>query len=148
MKATLGQLCGLYIQCPLLADGEKKAEVENGLVSFHRSRSSSPDCSNVESRVLNSYFYSKKKLVPTSEPFTVRWSQSLLTPGSPLMYQSEHWHDRAGLSSSAHPQRLAGLGLVAHLVSSIWKGSRGIKWDHGYGTLNRMSGIWRRSSQY
>lgn len=143
----LGHCVGVYIQCPLFTDGEKKAEVENHLVSFHQSRSSSPDCSNVESRVLSSYFYSKK-MVPTSEPFTVSLSQSLSAPGSPLKYQGEHWHYQAGLSSSAHPQRLAGPGLAAHLVSSSWKGSWGIKWDHGYGTLDRMPGIWWRSSQY
>lgn len=49
---------GVYL-VSLLADREKKAKVENGLVSFHQSRSSSPDCSNVESRVLSSYIYSK-----------------------------------------------------------------------------------------
>lgn len=58
-ESNVRTLCGVYIQCPLFADGEKKAEAENRLVSFHQSRSSSLDCSNVESRVLSSYFYSK-----------------------------------------------------------------------------------------
>lgn len=59
-ESNVRTLCGVYIQCPLFVDGEKKAEVENHLVSLHQSRSSSPDCSNVESRVLEFIFLQQK----------------------------------------------------------------------------------------
>lgn len=146
MKAMRGQSRGVHIQMSPI--GGKKTEPENCLVGLFLGRESSLDLSNAANIPLSLLFF-----FSTNGNFDVRnlvmWTgHSHFWPRHLPFGTQEKWALPLPSRSHCLSERLTALWLATHLVSFSWRVSWGIKWDNGYGALNKMPGIWQGSSRH